>query len=411
MKHCLLIMTLIASVSANAQSQGPSQVANENPVLCGDVKPPGRPSLKRRQPAPTATSENREAVTEVGLSDCKETDQRAAVKIKFEGLRDISESDLIKILREEAAFPADSIPGEDAIGKAHKVIRDWLQARGYMNSSVEIMNDYESQLVRIVINEGDRFKIQDIRVVGSKTFSSQELSSQITECLGRFQDSRWYDANLFGYCSRNVVNHLRSRGYLQAEFSEPLPELTAKGVRLEVHVKEGPLYRLGDIFIDDADDLSVDYVRSLLKTKKGEIVDGEAIGKWLFEDLKSIYARMGYIQYMAEPTPIFRFNDNGTEGGVDFRVTIEEGKRFNLGSIKFVGFDLPDGTLRNLFLIRDGEIFNQELFEQGIKRINETNLLTFVDKDKDVEFTSDEEVGCLSILVRMPKSDSTPPDD
>ena len=114
---------------------------------------------------------------------------------------------------------------------------------------------------------------------------------------------------------------------------------------------------------------------------------------------------MGYIQYTAEPEPMFKSDVQGSEGVVDLRVVIEEGRRFILGSIKFVGFDVPESSLRQLFLIREGEVFNNELFEQSIKKINETNLAISIDKDKDVEFITDEEVGSVGILVKLPKQD------
>jgi outer membrane protein insertion porin family len=407
MKRCLIIMAVIAFVSADAYGQRPSQVVNETPVGCDDVNPSGRPSLKRRQPS-TISKDSGSSVQKVCITVREKKDQDRPVKIEFEGLRDISENDLLTALREAgAAFPSDALPEGETIDKALKIIREALQSRGYMHSSVQILNDYESRVVRIMINQGDRSPVKGIRFVGSRALSASELNLRMTECLARYEGLSGYRVDLFEYCDRNVLNFVRSRGYLQAEFSAPLRELSEKGLSLEVRVKEGPLYRLGDIVTEGANALSVDDVRSLLGTAKGEIADGEAIGKWLFEDLKKVYGRMGYIQYTAEPVPTFKSNGSEDEGVVDFHVFIEEGKRFTVGSIKFVGFDVPVSTLRQLFLVREGEVFDNELFEQSIKRVNETNLSMFLDKDKDVEFSTDEKVGSLGILVKRPKADST----
>jgi outer membrane protein insertion porin family len=408
MKRCLIIMAVIAFVSADAHGQRPSRVANQTPVGCNDVNPPGRPTLKRRQPSSVSTAAG-SSVQKVCTTVREKNDQDRPVKIEFEGLHGVSEKDLFQALGESgAAFPSDALPDGETINKATKIIWETLQAHGYMHSSVQILTDYDSRLVRIMISQGDRSPIRDIRFLGSKAFSASELNVRMTECLARDDGLSGYRADLFEYCDRNVLNFVRSRGYLQAEFSAPLRELSDKGLSLEVRVKEGPLYRLGDIVIEGANALSVDDVRSLLGTAKGEIADGEAIGKWLFEDLKKVYGRMGYIQYTSEPEPIFKsINDNRSEGIVDFRVTIEEGKRFTVGSIKFVGFDVPESALRQLFLVRKGDVFTYELFEQSIKRINDTNPSIFVDKDMDVEFITDEEVGSLGILVKRPKVEST----
>ncbi len=407
MKRCLIIIAVIAFVSADAQAQRPSQVANQTPVGCEAVNPPGRPTLKKRQPS-TVSKDAGSSVQKSCTTVRVKTDQDRRVKIAFEGLRDVSETDLLTTLREAgAAFPRDALPDGETINKATKIIWEALRSRGYMHSSVQILNDYDSRLVKVIVNEGDPSPIQDIRFVGSKAFSVSELNQRMTECLARYEGLSGYRADLFEYCDRNVLNFVRSRGYLQAQFSEPLRELSDKGVTLEVRVKDGPLYRLGDILIEGADSLASDDIRRLLGTVKGEIADGEAIGKWLFEDLKKVYGRMGYIQYTAEPEPIFKSNGNEDEGVVDLRVFIEEGKRFTVGSIKFVGFDVPESTLRQYFLIREGEVFNNELFEQSIERINRTNPSMSVDRYKDVDFITDEEVGCIGILVKRPKMDST----
>ena len=268
MKRCLIIIALIAFVSAGAQGQGPSQVANQTSVGCEDVNPPGRPSLKRRQLS-SVSNDAGSSVQKVCTRVREKNDQARPVKIEFEGLRDLSETDLLTALREAgAAFPSDALPDGETINKATKTIWKTLQAHGYMHSSVQILTDYDSRLVRVIISQGDRSPIRDIRFLGSKVFSPVELSSKITDCLARSKDGSGYNAPLFEYCSRRLEGFVRSRGYLQARLSEPSREFSDKGVTLEVGVTDGPLYRLGNIVIEGADALSVDDVRSLLRMAK-----------------------------------------------------------------------------------------------------------------------------------------------
>ena len=124
-----------------------------------------------------------------------------------------------------------------------------------------------------------------------------------------------------------------------------------------VPVEEGALYRLGEIKIEGAENLTKEQVRAMLGIQQGDIANGEAIGKWLFEDLKELYGEMGYIQYIAEPEPEFRVVDHAAnEGVVDFKVTIEEGQLFRIRSIKFEGSNVSEKELRNLLLIRAGDV-------------------------------------------------------
>ena len=71
---------------------------------------------------------------------------------------------------------------------------------------------------------------------------------------------------------------------------------------------------------------------------KGDVANGEKIGKALFENLKKYYGQQGFIEYTAEPTPSFKDNpQKPDEGIVDFVITIEEGKQFSLRRLEFIG--------------------------------------------------------------------------
>ncbi len=98
-----------------------------------------------------------------------------------------------------------------------------------------------------------------------------------------------------------------------------------------VPVEEGALYRPGAIKIEGAENVTQEQVRAMMSLQRGDIANAEAIGKWLFEDLKKLYSEIGYIQYTAETEPDFRAVDHAAnEGVVDFKVTIEEGQQFRV---------------------------------------------------------------------------------
>ena len=48
----------------------------------------------------------------------------------------------------------------------------------------------------------------------------------------------------------------------------------------------------------------------MLNLQREDIVNADAIGKWLFEDLKKLYGEIGYVQYMVEPELEFRVVDH-----------------------------------------------------------------------------------------------------
>jgi outer membrane protein assembly factor BamA len=54
-----------------------------------------------------------------------------------------------------------------------------------------------------------------------------------------------------------------------------------------------------------------------------------------------------------------------------------------------------------MLLVREGDVFNQKLFEDSVKRINDTGWFEIIDKDKDTDFTTNDEEGQVSITIKI----------
>ncbi len=208
---------------------------------------------------------------------------------------------------------------------------------------------------------------------------------------------------------KRMDNYMRSKGYLQARHGEPRveflrkrttdtsspqPSLSAAGpaLRVTVSIEEGRIYKIGVIKIEGNSVISEQQIMSAIGLNPGDIADGERIGEALYENLKETYGAKGFIQYSAEPTPTFRDNpQDPNEGTVDFDITIDEGQQFRVRSIMFAGNKLTsEEDLRRVLLLREGDVYNQSLFEKSIQKMNQLGLFDEVDKEKDVDFKVDK---------------------
>ena len=412
----MLILILAASSLAAgtlAQTIQPSPPNEEQP--CIENSATGRPTLKRRQPAPDNSAANRNS-TDQNLPEkakCKqdgETDllkDQKPIRMEFEGLHAFSESDVLKAFGERgAALPEGRMPNSEEIDKAVGALKELFQDRGYFQTTVDVSTNDQSKSITFVVNEGARLSVTEIRFEGNKVFPPSELAAKIGVCLTHYEEAlhKGYEHEIFEYCRRGVTNFVRSQGYLQAKLDEPRRSVTGQGLVLTIPVEEGVLYRLGEIKIEGADAFSSDEIRSRLGLQQGEVANGEKIGKFLYEDLKRSYGEKGFIQYTAELNPTFKNNPwNASEGIVDVEVTIDEGERFRLGSINFIGDNLPEKELRDLFLIREGDIYNQRLFEESINRLNDSGLLDLLDPYKDADFRTNEEERTIKIVIKVQK--------
>ena len=349
--------------------------------------------------------------------------------IQFEGLKSVSESDVLKAFRERRiGVSKENIYDPVKVRNAIRVIKELLAAKGHPNATVQAPTEEVSQTsiaINFVVNEGERVRVVEIEFTGNKVFKSGTLRSQMqlvkeAGLISRFKGQDILDREKLDYDLRKVQNYMRSKGYLQARFGEPtiegigrrttgffipLPFLssTDEALRVTVPVTEGRLYRVGEIKIEGNSIFSEQQIKSVIGLKPGDVANGEAVGKALFENLKKYYGAQGFIQYAPDLTPTFRDNPQKPDEGIaDFQITIDEGKQFTLRRLEFLGNTFTrDNVLRREVLINEGDIYNQVALETSVLRLNQLGYFEPVDKDKDVDFRQNEEEAQVDVNIKV----------
>lgn len=406
----LIIIGLLSFESAALAQTGRSPVVTRP---CAGDELPGRPTLKRRQPTPDDSAPKEDSTQKTfEKEDCKpesetgRAENESKVAVRFEGLMNVDESDLRKDLREHRVqLPKDPVLEPDIVEKASAAIKEFLLARGYrhaeVNTRVEQTNA-DSKVLIFIVDQGPQPKIGEYRFEGNRMFPTQRLAEEARQCMAGFERD-FYDPDVFDYCLHRLDNFARSQGYLQAHFHDPKVEETGAGLIVTLQASEGIFYRLGEIRIEGTSAFSLEKIRAMLPMKSGDIANGEQLSKWLFEKLKKEYGDNGYIQYSAEVIPKFDLTADKSTGVVDLEITIDEGKRFKVRKIGFKGEDLTEEQLLQLLLVHDGDIYNQTVFEKSIDRLNDTGLFEPIDKDRDVDYRSNEEEGLIDIVIKLTK--------
>jgi outer membrane protein insertion porin family len=411
-----IVVLVLLTVGSSALGQTQVRVSTEVQP-CLEEGTPGRPTLKQRgsvsETSPTEGGrvnqrllEKEKCKQEVSAEDSIRNQK--PISIKFEGLHAFSEADMVKAIGERLSeLQKTQMPSSEVLAKAVAHIKEMLEARGYFNATVATRND-EAETLVFLIDEGRRLSLAEVRFEGSKIFSSNELTSRLGEHAYYAKMLEGYDSDIFDYCTRDLLDFIRSEGYLKATFSEPAKAVDARGLVLTIQVDEGLLYRLGEIKFEGAEAVAPEKVRAMLNLRQGDPASGMNIGKWLYEDVKRVYGEIGYIEYTAEPVPEFKVANGAKEGVVDFVVYIEEGRQFRLHSVKFQGSSLAERELRGLSRIRAGDVFNQRLFEESIDDLNKSGRFELIDKDKDTDFRTDEEMALLDIVIKVNKKNYDP---
>ena len=349
--------------------------------------------------------------------------------IQFEGLKSVPESDVLKAFREQrVGISKESIYDPVKARNAVRVIKELLATHGHPNATVEIREDEvsaTSTAITFVVKEGDKVRIVDIQFEGNQIFSDGKLRSQLklvkeSGLISRFRGQDILDRAKLEYDLNNVRNYMRSKGYLQARTGEPrveglgrrrtgfflpLPFLssTDEALRVIVPVTEGKLYRIGEIKIEGNSIFSEQAIASVIGLKQGDVADGKRISDALFKSLKNLYGSQGFIQYEADPQPEFKDNPAKPEEGiVDFKIEIREGRQYTLRRLEFLGNTFTrDNVLRREVLINEGDIYSQTAFEYSVIRLNQLGYFDPIDKEKDVDYRTNEDTGDVDVNVKV----------
>src|SRR3989441_5132502 len=247
--------------------------------------------------------------------------------IQFEGLKSASESDVLKEFREKrVGVSKEAIEDPVKIRNATRVLKELLAAKGHPNATITPTIEHvsaTSDAITFVIKEGPRVRVAEVRFEGSKVFKSGKLRDQMkyvkeAGLITRFREQDILDREKLDYDLHRVDSYMRSKGYLQARHGEPrieglgpkrtgfpilpLPFLSSVDdtLRITVPIIDGKLYRVGDVKIEGNSIFSEQVIKAAIGLQKGEIANGEALSKALYENLKKAYGSQGFIQYSPE---------------------------------------------------------------------------------------------------------------
>ena len=350
--------------------------------------------------------------------------------IQFEGLKSVTESDVLKTFRERrVGISKESILDPVKLKNAERVLKELLAAKGHPNAvvsgSIEEVSK-TSSAITFVVNEGARVRVAEIQFEGSHVFKSGELRSHMkyvkeAGLITRFREEDILDRQKLDYDLHQVDQYMKSKGYLQARHGEPkieglgkkrtgfpilpLPFISSVDdtLRVTVPIIDGKLFRVGDVKIEGNSIFSENVIKAFIGLQKGEVANGEALSKGLYENLKKAYGNQGFIQYTADVNPTFKDSPtNPNEGIADFVITIDEGKQFTLRRLEFTGNTFTrDNVLRREVLINEGDIYNQGYYEFSVTRLNQLGYFDPIDKDKDVDLKENDEEGLVDVTLRV----------
>jgi outer membrane protein insertion porin family len=345
--------------------------------------------------------------------------------INYKGLNAVTQSDVLERFKKaKVQVSVESQYDPTKIARAVVVLKDLLAEHGHQFATVtpDIKKIPPAGVsLTFVIKEGPTVKVGKIAFQGNYNVSDRILKramvnlrpigiphSIILENLF----ARTFDASKLDEDTERVRQAYRERGYFKALTAEPTTHVRdagglnpftlhpSKGKRIDIlmPVEEGERYKLAAItFTGNKNAPNTKALRAQFIQKDGEWFNATLFSKGL-DQLRKAYGALGYINMVANPVP--EVNDQNHT--ITLNIDIEEGKPFYVSRIEFTGNTITrDKVIRRELLLEEGQIYNSQLWDLSILRLNQLNYFETLKADQDSESRQNAEDGTVDLLLKL----------
>jgi outer membrane protein insertion porin family len=346
-------------------------------------------------------------------------------EINYKGLNAVSQSDVLdRFKKEKVGLSVESQYDPAKILHAVTVLKEILSEHGHQFAVVKLdIKDIPPASVQVNFNikEGPTVKVGNIKFTGNQHLSGLVLRRAMKNLkpigipYSIFFENifpQTFDSSKLEEDTERVRLAYRDKGYANAAVEEPKTQIRDegglnfftfrpnKGKRIDIlmPIEEGARYRMGSItFTGNKAVSNVKALRSTFPIKEGDWFNSTMIQKGL-ENLKKAYGQLGYINFGAIPKPVY----DEQKHIVSLDVDIDEGKPFYVSRIEFQGNTVTrDKVIRRELMLDEGSVYNSQLWEYSLLRLNQLEYFDPLKVDQDSEAHQDAEAGTVDLLLKV----------
>ena len=346
--------------------------------------------------------------------------------IEYHGLNSVSQSDVLERFKKtKVGLTMESPYDPTKVIKAKVALQELLSEHGRQFAAIQVqVQPIPPAAVGLTFNvkEGPKIKVGKIRFQGNKHVSTRELRAAMKNLhpigipSSIFLENlfaRTFDASKLEEDAERVRDALRHHGYFKALVEDPATQLRdkhstlripfiqkgqGKAMDITMPITEGDRYKLKAInFTNNKAIQNAALLRQLFPMKDGDTFDTHLIQKGI-ENLRKAYGQIGFINFTAVPE--FQIDDE--KKLITMNVDVEEGKAFYIRRIEFQGNTTTrDRVVRRELLVQEGQVFNSQLWDLSILRLNQLNYFEALKAEDDTERKIDDQAGTVDLVVKV----------
>lgn len=376
------------------------------PVRVGDTMNSFRTSQLIRSLYSSTHFENIEILRDGNTLVIRVKERPTISNIIFDGNDDIKDEQLQESLEGNNIRVGEPLDKTVLTG-IENGLKDFFYSIGKYNADVTaIITPLPRNRVdlKLLFEEGDSAKIQQINIVGNEVFSDAELFQQMelkfnTPWWDFLSETRYQKQTLSGDME-TIRSYYLDRGYLRYVVDSTQVSMTPEktGIYVTLNVTEGEQYNISDVEL--VGDLlgNEEYMKAVLPLVSGELYN-QAQVTYTEEFISKYLGRFGY----AYPTVTTIPEINDEDKTVKLTLSVDPGKRIYVRRINFEGNVITaDNVLRQNISQMEGAWLSNGLLESSK---NSLSRLTYME---DVDFETirlpgeDDKVDVVYTLKEQP---------
>jgi len=324
------------------------------------------------------------------------TEKPTIREVKVRGNKQLS-TDKIK---EKLVLTEGGVFNPQAVASNAERIRVLYEEEGYYQAKVvpQVEKVAEGDVsVVFQIEEGGKFEISRVRIVGAKGLSEKEIKERLaTRELFLF----FFYGTLKREELQRDLDRIRAfyldNGYLDIKVGEPEIRVIEATRKLEVtiRVEEGPQYRVGEVRVAGNTVFSTDEILRPLQIARRGVFSREVLQRDILT-LTDRYSERGYLFADVAPS----ITTDRSAHIVDIGLEISEGKQVFVERIEISGnTKTRDKVIRREIGLIEGDLYNSRLLARSRQNLN--NLGYFEDVKVDTRRGTAEDRVDIEVTVK-----------
>ena len=282
----------------------------------------------------------------------------------------ISKSDADQ-LREDLDLYSGKIITEALKMNVKNISRNFFVGKGFLKSkaTISIKSDTlinNSKILKIDIDKGEKFKINEIIIEGNSSLSDEKLKRLMKETKERkwfrFYKRSKFQYSLFDQDKETIIGKYNEIAHRDAKIiSDTIFDFDENSINIILKIEEGNQYFIRDIQWSGNQKYSSGLLDTILGIKKGDLYDQTSLETKLFmnpngNDISSLYMDDGYLFFQV--TPIEKKIENDS---VDLEIKVYEGKQARIKKVNVTGnTKTSDHVILRDMYTHPGDLFSRD---------------------------------------------------